>query len=251
MRFWTPAGSAFSKCLVLPAGGVLLLGGTGCFAGDLFSTTVEKRTCPAVGWTTLVAEVRDQAGRPAAQGAKLVIAEGDYRAESRVPPHFPNPLRLYPESDSRPGRYRVVVTRPHYEPGSIARVSVPSGCRYGKPTVVARVTLRLRPDAPPIRSLMVYSSTSFLHNIQGPLQLEYQLDADPGIDGSVLWKTSNPQAVTVTSGGKVAPGCGTGPRFAWITATSVAAPAVYDSVRVGVSASAAGQCHEPAGGPRG
>lgn len=117
----------------------------------------EMVACAGTGGPSVVVEVRDEAGRPAASGTTIVIQEGEFR--DSVPGTEAWDDLHVGAGERRPGTYQVRLYRPGYHPVVLHGVRAPRTgdprCNYAEPSDVRRVTLRLLADAPPVRAVVV------------------------------------------------------------------------------------------------
>ncbi|HEV2734244.1 MAG TPA: Ig-like domain-containing protein, partial [Longimicrobiaceae bacterium] len=187
-----------------------------------------------------VVEVRDEAGRPAAAGTTIVIQEGEFR--DSVPGTEAWDELQVGAGERRPGTYQVRLYRPGYHPVVLQGVRAPRTgnprCNYAEPSDVRRVTLRLLPDAPPVRSVVVRPASTGLGipGIEMPMTAE--VDAAPGVSRAVRWSSSDTTVATVSAAGVVRSQCRRTPGEATITATSVADPRARGQGHVSVYAAA-------------
>ncbi|HEX9939824.1 MAG TPA: Ig-like domain-containing protein, partial [Longimicrobium sp.] len=179
--------------------------------------------CTMEGWPSVVVEVRDQDGRPAARGARLEIREGTFVDSSRAGEW--DELRLG-AGNRRPGTYSVRVTRPGYHEARIESVHVPGGPCGALERVVRRVTLRLRADAPAVRSVTVSPPGAGLGLPGITMEMQAWVDARPGVDTAVVWSSTDTTVARVTRNGIVTAACRNTPGEAAIVATSRAEPRV-------------------------
>jgi hypothetical protein len=159
--------------------------------------------CALVGFPAVAVVIRDDFGRPAAIGAKLVVRDGDF-ADSAVGEY--DPLRLG-TADNRAGKYAVRVSRPWYGDVAVQNVKVSGDHCGAKATVFVPVTLHLVANAPPVRSVAVIPPRAYYS--LGGLILDYQayVDANPGIDTGVTWTIDDTLYATLTPTGRLVTKC--------------------------------------------
>ena len=194
--------------------------------------------CAAIFLPAMVAEVRDDAGRPVAPGAHL---SARFMA---FPPLYADtatgggdPLRIS-SNGGRPGCYVVTVAKAGYETTTVPDVVVPGGpCGVTRPTVVP-VTLRLRADAPAVRTVTVTPSGAGFGAAGLGVQYRAIVDAADGVSTAVTWTVSDTMVATITADGRLTARCRTASGDALVVATSVADPTKRGTGRVGVFANA-------------
>jgi hypothetical protein len=98
-----------------------------------------QEVCAGVGFPGIIAIVHDHEGRPAADGAKLLVVEGSYR-DSTTEAIAGTSLGA---AENRAGTYIVIVSKPGYKTVTISAVAVPGG-KCGASTTV-RVDVILEP----------------------------------------------------------------------------------------------------------
>ena len=174
--------------------------------------------CTDEGGPSVVAEIRDPHGRPAAIGATLILRDGTF-ADSAGPADG-DELRKG-AGNRRPGLYDVIVRKPGYDstflPGIVARGGL---CGVTTPAVV-RIQLELLADAPPIRAIVVLPD-GIGFGLSGLTErMQAVVDADAGISTAVVWSSSDPDVASISADGTLTSGCG---GLAVITARSVVDP---------------------------
>ncbi len=121
--------------------------------GTVADPTEPEVGCTDEGGASVIAEIRDPAGRPAAIGATMILREGTY-ADTVGPADVFDELRKA-AGNRRPGRYSVVVRKPGYDRIVLQGVVAQGGpCGVVTPTVV-QVKLELTAGAPRVRSIVV------------------------------------------------------------------------------------------------
>ncbi len=194
--------------------------------------------CTGTGGPSVVVEVRGPDGEPAAFGATLVIRDGAFADTSDAASAW---SELYlGAGERRPGTYDVRITKPGYRPARLRGVRArPTGdprCDYSEPRgAQRRVQLRLRSDAPPVRSVVVVpGSLGFgLPYLEEPLRAI--VDADRDVSQDVRWSSSDTTVATVSATGVLRSECRATSGEATITAESVADPRVRATVEVSVA----------------
>lgn len=200
----------------------------------------EGYACAAIGWSPIVARVRDADGKPTAIGTTVTIRKQGYEASEMG---SGDPLEIY-VGDSEGGVYDVEVTKPYYDSATVENVDViEDECRYSD-SVPVDVTLTLQPDAPPVRQVVVPTGTWYYGDGNITEQVTALVEADPGISREVTWASSDPGVATITPTGKLTAMCRTSLGTATLTATSVAEPSKQGSFNVEVSAAdpSSGRC---------
>ena len=193
--------------------------------------------CTGTGGPSVVIEVRGPDGQPAAFGATIVVRDGAFADTSDAARPW---SELYlGAGERRPGTYDVRVTKPGYRPvtlrGVVARPTGDPRCGYSEPRgPQRRVRLRLRPGAPPVRSVVVVpDAIAFgLPYLEEPLRAI--VDADPGVSQGVRWSSSDTTVATVSASGVLRSECRARHGEAVITAESVADPRVRAATEVSV-----------------
>jgi hypothetical protein len=201
------------KLIAVPL--VLAVGVTACFG--LF----EPVPCEGPGPPAVVVDVRDDLGRPAALGTKLVVRDGSYAdsAEGEWD------LLTIDAAENRPGVYRVRISRPWYSDVE-KNVAVP-GDRCGvKTSVRVAVSLNRVPGAPPMRNVFVHPRRDWSYYAGRTRDYRAVVDADPGVDTMVAWTIDDTTVASLTSTGRATAQCRTSYGDAVITATSNADPNV-------------------------
>jgi hypothetical protein len=195
---------------------------------------VSGRICVGTGGPSVVVEVRDPQGRPAAIGTTIVIQDGAFR-DSVDGAHALSELRVG-AGERRPGRYEVRLHKPGYRPVILHDVMAPGDehCRYAEPTDIRKVQLQLLPDAPKVRSIVVLPPGIVFSVPDDSLQLRAVLDADPDVSHAIRWRSSDTTVVTVSETGMLRTKCRATNGRAVVTATSVAHPRVQGQVIVGL-----------------
>jgi hypothetical protein len=187
---------------------------------------VSGRMCIGTGGPSVVVEVRDARGRPAAVGTTIVIQDGAFK-DSVDGAHPVDELRVG-AGERRPGRYEVRLYKPGYRTIVLRDVMAPGDelCRYAEPSDIRKVTLELLPNAPKVRSIIVLPPGMGFGGAGYSLRLRAVVDADPGISHAVHWRSSDTTVATISSDGLLRTKCRAGTGATVITATSVVDPAV-------------------------
>jgi hypothetical protein len=195
---------------------------------------VVGKVCTGTGGPSVMVEVRDSKGRPAAIGTTIVIQDGVFK-DSVDGAHARNALHVG-AGERRPGRYEVRLYKPGYRLVVLRDVMAPGDeqCQYATPSDIRKVTLELLPDAPNVRSVVVLSpSMGFgLPNLEH--QLRAVVDADAEVSDAVRWTSSDTTVVTISVAGLLRTACRATTGRAVITATSVADPRVRGHASVTV-----------------
>ena len=174
--------------------------------------------CAGPGGPSVIARVRTPDGRPAARGATLVLRDRFF-TDSAGPTSSADGLTLG-AGNRRIGRYQVTVSKPSYLPVVLESVAATGGaCGVDVPTVVD-VTLNLRPDAPPVRTVVAYPPAMGLGLAGLTVQMTAYVDVQPGIDTNVSWSISDATVATLSTGGFLRAACRTADGSATITARS-------------------------------
>jgi hypothetical protein len=195
---------------------------------------VVGKICVGTGGPSVMVEVRDAKGRPAAIGTTIVIQDGAFK-DSVDGAHARGELHVG-AGERRPGRYEVRLYKPAYRPVVLRDVMAPGDeqCRYAEPTDVRTVTLELLPNAPNVRSVVVLPpGMGFgLPNLEH--QLRAVVDADSSVSNAVRWTTSDTTVATISAGGLLRTACRATTGTAVITATSIVDPKVRGHASVTV-----------------
>lgn len=151
--------------------------------------------CKTVGYTPLIVEVRDSAGRAQALGATLMLEDGLYKEKDTS---GDDTLSIR-GADSRGGnRYDLRVSKPQYEDVVMAGYYVPGTACYNriKPPVILPIVLALKADAPAVRSVYVVPSDFLLdrHPTQATVSLVGRVDANAGLPRGVIWRLTGDTA---------------------------------------------------------
>jgi hypothetical protein len=195
---------------------------------------VSGRVCIGTGGPSVMVEVRDPRGRPAAMGTTIVIQDGAF-GDSVDGSHPISELHVG-AGERRPGRYEVRIYKPGYRPVVLRDVMAPGDahCRYAEPTDVRKVTLELLPNAPKVRSIVVLPPGMGFGLPDLTLQLRAVVDADSDVSHGVRWTSSDTTVATVSETGVLRSKCRVASGDAIITATSLADPRVQGQARVTV-----------------
>lgn len=210
---------------------------SGTFTAGPFDARAQV-VCVGTGGPSVVVEVRDPEGRPAAWGTSVVIEEGAFR-DSVDGAHPMDALRVG-AGERRPGTYRVRLHRPGYRTAVLEGVRAPPAgdprCNYAEPADVRRVTLERLPDAPAVRSVVVSPPGLGLGLPDDSLRLDAHVDAAPGVSRALRWSSSDTTVARVSPAGVLRARCRAVPGEAVVRATSVANPGAWGEARVTVLA---------------
>lgn len=101
--------------------------------------------CRNAGGPSVVVAVHDERGKPAAEGARVVIRDGTFADSGGAR----DSLHVG-AGNGRPGVYRVQVSKPGHDLAVLWDVKAPadSACNYAEPTDIRTVTLRPLPPPP-------------------------------------------------------------------------------------------------------
>lgn len=222
---------------MLPGRSVLLLVLlAGCWNGDDL-----VGVCPAIGKFSVIAEVVDSDGRPAAVGATVTISKPGLTASERG---FSHPLLVHVLARNAGGSFDVRVTKPWHEEARISEVFVPEGpCGVIEPNTV-RVTISELPDAPPVRQVVLppYDYGFGIVACGSPSEVAGYALTDGDASGEIVWESRDAAVVTVEAketgpeGYNVArltvPCDARLPSSAYVIGMSKADPSVRDSIEV-------------------
>jgi hypothetical protein len=202
--------------------------------GTFTSTRLNKRVCRGTGGPSVLVEMRDPWGRPAAYGTSIAVQQGAFR-DSVDGTRAASELYVG-AGQRRPGSYQVRLRKPGYRPVVLHDVEAPPkgdpGCRYAEPTDIRRVTLELLPNAPPVRSVVVLPPATLL-GIPGYEQtMGAIVDATPGVSQAVRWTSSDTTVATVSASGLLRSQCRRTPGDATITAASDVDPRVRGTASI-------------------
>lgn len=200
--------------------------------------------CAGTGGPSVLVEVRDHLGQPAAFGTTIVIQEGAFRDSVDGQRNFGDPfgsgLRVG-AGERRVGIYDVRLYRPGYRRVTLTGVRAPGDvrCGYAHPSDIRAVTLELLPDAPPVRAVVV--STDVGLGWPGlRARLLARVDASPGVSAALRWTSSDTTVAKLAdptdSSVVVVSQCRRKEGVATITATSVVRPQSRGTARVTVFA---------------
>jgi hypothetical protein len=197
--------------------------------------------CVGTGGPSVLVEVRDPYGRPAAFGTTIVIQDGTFiDSVSGI-----NGDSLHVGAGNRrPGTYEVRLYKPGYERVVLHDVKAPGDtlCRYALPSDIRKVRLELRPGGPKVRSVVILSSNMSFGLPDLTAQLQAMVDADPGVSTAVTWSSSDTTVATITPTGLLRSRCRRTPGETMITAASVVDPRVRGHVSALLSLGAGAQC---------
>ncbi len=180
------------------------------------------RCVGSMGDPSVMVEVRDPNGRPAAIGTTIVIQDGAFK-DSVDGSRAIGELHVGAGA-GRPGRYEVRLYKPGYRPVVLRDVMAPADeqCLYADPGDIRKVTLELLPDAPKVRSIVVSPPGVVLGSSDWEKPLRAIVDAESGVSDSVRWTSSDTTVATISATGVLRSTCRATIRRAVITATSVA-----------------------------
>jgi Bacterial Ig-like domain (group 2) len=206
---------------------------------------VAGKMCTGTGGPSVLVEVRDAKGRPAAIGTTIVIQDGAFK-DSVDGSHSVGELNVG-AGQRRPGRYEVRLYKPGYRPVVLRDVMAPGDeeCQYAEPSDVRKVTLELLPDAPSVRSIVVLPPSMGLGLPDLTLELRAVVDADSVVSTAVRWTSSDTTVATISANGLLRSRCRRTTGRAVITATSVADSTVRGHALVGVWPGGRQPCEAP------
>lgn len=209
----------------------LLTAAASLIAAACTSTTPEEAAiCPLVAFPGILAEIRDDGGRPAARAALLQVADGSYRDSATG---TWDSLKVG-AAMNRAGRYDIQVSRPGYATVSRSNVRVPGGpCGANKPVIVP-LTLKLLPNAPPVRSVTVIPPRAGFGRGYGTQYFAF-VDAAPGLDQGVTWSLVDTSLATLTPQGQLTVKCNAPLRETDVIARSIADPRMTARAHFSVS----------------
>lgn len=195
---------------------------------------VVGKICVGTGGPSVMVEVRDPNGRPAAIGTTIVIQDGAFK--DSVDGARPRGELHVGAGERRPGRYEVRLYKPGYRPVILRDVMAPGDtqCGYAKPTDVRKVRLELLPDAPSVRSIFVFPPNIGIGLPGWEEQMRVVVDANAGISDAVRWASSDTTVATISPSGLLRSRCRATTGSTLITATSVADPRVRGHASVTV-----------------
>jgi hypothetical protein len=197
---------------------------------------VEMIACPSIGWIPIVAEVRDQDGRPAANGAIVTIIRADgYAASARGTGHDELHVRV---GDPVTGVFDVTVTKPYHQGSTVHGVQVKGDPQCGVPKApgTARLTVSLIDGAPAVRQVVVPQMAYGFGDGNVTAQIPAFVEAAEGVSRHAEWVSRDTAVARITPTGVVTSACRTSYASTWVVASVAADPTVRDSVAVHVSA---------------
>jgi hypothetical protein len=130
------------------------------------------------------------------------------------------------------GSFSVRVSRPFYRDTVLPNIVVQSGDCNILVTHVP-VTLRLAPNAPPLRSVAIIGA-EFLVFPGEQRQLIARVDADPGVDTRVTWSLSDSTLARITETGRVEAKCSLAGGVETVRVTMVADTTLHATRQFGV-----------------
>ena len=148
-------------------------------------------TCTGTGGPSVMVEVRDPQGRPAALGTSIAIQDGSFVDSVLGTMAYGAHVGA---GERRPGTYEVRLYKPGYKPVVLHGVGAPAknvACAYATPTDVRRVTLELLPKAPAVRSVVVLPTGAGLGGPRYSVLATATVDANDGISRAVIWRSSD------------------------------------------------------------
>ena len=185
-------------------GGARLLLSLCLILGVLLSACSYTTGCSLVGIPSVIVEVYDYQGQPAALGATATLTDeaGQTSSETGVGDDAAIDISF----DNRGNPFALEVTRPYHQSVTVENLSTPEGfCGITNPAQ-ASVVLTLEPDAPPVRQVVVGGPVGYGACIEE--HLHASVVAAPGVSREVTWESSDPAVVSVTPGGFLRAGCG-------------------------------------------
>jgi hypothetical protein len=202
----------------------------------------EGTVCLAIAIPSIVVEIRDAAGSPAAIGATVTIRKLGREGSAEG---FGDPLRVAVHANNEGGVFDVHVQKPWHAERIIRGVIVPAGpCGVLEPVVV-RGMISLLPGAPPVHQVVLppygYGFGASVCGTRHPITA-YVLTA-AGVSREALWDSRDEGTVAVERGqasadgansASLIPQCRLGAGQAFVVARSTADPSVRDSVKVSV-----------------
>lgn len=233
------------RCPRAGAGASLLLAGSlvaiGCDGGPYHSDQV---ACPTIAIPSIVVEVVDADGGPAAIGATATISK---KGKVWTGFGFGDPLFIRVHAGNAGGVFDVLVEKPWHAESRIEDVNVPAGeCGVLAPVNV-RMELNLLPDAPAVRQVVLppfaYGFGRVVCGTRHGL-IGYVL-TDEQTSREMLWESRDPNVVSVEPGetstveGSSAwliPQCAADSGSStYVLGMSQADPSVKDSVQVSIT----------------
>jgi len=183
-------------------------------------------SCSRPGIPSVVAQVRNQFGKPAAIGSVVTIRKRGYVLTREG---FHDSLRVWLEDGhNEDGVFELFAVKPWHEDAYIRQVYVlGDACGVVSPTQVD-VTLELLPGAPPVRQVVLDPNAPFL-DCSFPTPLTPHVEADDSVSKSVTW-LSRDTAIARVSDGRLS--CGSKPGTTYVVALAAADPSVRDSLEV-------------------
>lgn len=208
---------------------------------DAVILEIQGPVCTLILRPSLIVEVRDTSGNPAAIGATVTARTSSFETTAEG---FGDPLRIPVLAENRGGVFEIRVSKPWHEEVVIPQVVVPEGPCGVTDSPVVQVTISLVPDAPAVRQVVLPTSAyGFGASICGTTHdLPAWVMADPAVSQELLWFSRDPGIVTVEPGGtspdgyrigRITPVCG-GLGSTWVVAASAVDPSVRDSIAVEV-----------------
>jgi hypothetical protein len=145
-------------------------------------------------------QIRDRYGRGQALGATVVVR----RASDSLETKGTDTLHVH-AGYTTAGAFTVHVSKQFYRDTVVANVMVRSGDCNILVTPLP-LTLRLAPNAPPIRSIAIIG-TGYLILPGEQRQLTARIDADPGVSTSVTWRLADTTLARIDAAGVVTARC--------------------------------------------
>ena len=197
--------------------------------------------CPASEMPSIIVEVLDFRGQPAAIGATATITREGITGTAEG---FGSPLSIPVFAQNAGGTFDVRITKPWHRDTLISDVVVPEGfCGVGAPVTVQAV-LSLLPSAPPVRQVILppHDFGFGLSVCGSPRQIDGYVLTDESASDEIIWESRDQTVARVeprgtgTSGHNTAlliPECNAAiPSSTYIVGTSKADPSVRDSFEV-------------------
>lgn len=210
---------------------------------DAVAVELRPPVCTADLRPSVIVEVRDGEGNPAATGATATIRKPGFEASEEG--GFGDLLRIGVARDNEAGVFEVRVERPGHATAVIPGVEVPGDHCGVTEAPVVQATIPLLAGAPSVRQVVLpRSGYGFGASVCGQTyQVPAFVAADPGENRDTVWTSRDPGVVTVRGGqasadgrstGYITPVCRRTTGETWVVAHAAADPSVRDSVPVTV-----------------
>lgn len=174
--------------------------------------------CTLEDWPSVIAELRDPAGRPIARGATLEIRSKSFRDRTRATDAFDT---LHLGAGHRvAGDFWVRASKPGYLSAETTGVHVRGGPCGALERVIVPLTLRPRLPARGVHSVVIFGTGVGLGPGVYSITMAAYVNAADGVDTTVEWRSSNTRVVTVDQRGKLTSRCLARRTTAMVTATS-------------------------------